>query len=112
MTVAADPAFGRREDHLTLTVPVTYPEAPLGATVSVPTPDGPVSLKVPAGTTSGRTFRGKGKGFPRKGGTGDLMVTVEVAVPANMSPAAREALEAYAAIAPDDPRKDLRGVTL
>lgn len=112
VTVAAHPAFGRREDHLTLTVPVTYPEAALGATVSVPTPDGPVSLKVPAGTTSGRTFRVKGKGFPRKGGTGDLMVTVEVAVPANMSPAAREALEAYAAIAPDDPRKHLRGVTL
>ena len=112
VTVAPHSVFGRREDHLTLTVPVTYPEAALGATVSVPTPTGPLSLKVPAGTTSGRTFRVKGRGFPRKGGLGDLMVTVEVAVPATLSAAAREALEAYAAAAPDDPREHLRAATL
>ena len=111
VTVAPHAVYGRREDHLTLTLPVTYPEAALGATVSVPTPDGPVSLKVPAGTTTGRTFRVKGRGFPRKGGAGDLMVSVEVAVPASMSSAARKALEAYAAAAPSDPREQLRAAT-
>ena len=88
-------------------MPVTYPEAALGAQVRVPTPDGPVTLKVPAGTTSGRTFRVKGRGIARKAGAGDLMVTVEVAVPARLSDAARDALQAYAAVATDDPRAQL-----
>ena len=108
VTVSAHPLFGRRGEHLTLSVPVTYPEAALGAQVSIPTPDGPVTLKVPAGTASGRTFRVKGKGFPKKGGVGDLLVTVDVTVPATLTPAAREALEAYALAAPDDPRTHLK----
>ena len=112
VTVTPHPVWGRRGDHLTLTVPVTYPEAALGAQVSVPTPDGQVTLKVPAGTTSGRTFRVKGRGVPKKGAVGDLLVTVEVAVPANMTAEARAALEAYAAAAPDDPRAHLREVAL
>lgn len=110
VTVSPHPVFGRRADHLTLTVPVTYPEAAMGAQVSVPTPDGSVTLKVPAGTSSGRTFRVKGRGFTRKGGVGDLMVTVEVVVPTTLTAAAREALEAYAAAAPDDPRAHLASV--
>ncbi len=96
--------FARKGDHLTLTVPVTFPEAALGAQVSVPTLDDPVTLKVPAGTSSGRTFRVKGRGVP---GKGDLLVTVEVAVPARLSPEAETALQAYAAAAPDDPRAHL-----
>ena len=107
VTVPPHPVFGRRGDHLTITVPVTYPEAVLGAQVPVPTPAGPVTLKVPAGTTSGRTFRVRGKGVPRKAGSGDLLVTVEVAVPATLSAEARTALEAYAAVAPQDPRAHL-----
>ena len=107
VTVTKHAVFGRRGDHLTITVPVTYPEAALGAQVPVPTPDGPVTLKVPAGTTSGRTFRVKGRGIPRKGGAGDLMVTVEVAVPARLSDEAKTALQAYAAVATDDPRAHL-----
>ena len=63
---------------------------------------------MPAGTTSGRTFRVKGRGIPRKGGTGDLMVTVEVAVPARLSDEAKAALQAYAAAAPEDPRAQLK----
>ena len=97
--------LGRRDQHLTLTVPVTFPEAALGAQVSVPTLDGPVTLKIPAGTTSGRTFRVKGRGVPGK--AGDLLVTVEVAVPATLSKDAAKALAAYAAAAPDDPRASL-----
>jgi molecular chaperone DnaJ len=97
--------FGRRGDHLTLTVPITFPEATLGTTLRVPTLDGSVGLKVPPGTTSGRTFRVKGRGIAKRGGgTGDLLVTVEVAVPQKLSGDAREALEKYASAQADDPR--------
>ncbi len=102
--------FGRRDDHLTLTVPVTFPEAVLGAEVKVPTLHGtPVTLKVPPGTSNGRTFRVRGKGVARRdGGHGDLLVTVEVAVPQRVDGAAREALESYrAATGGDDPRAGL-----
>ncbi len=102
--------FGRRDDNLTLSVPVTFPEAALGATVSVPTLGGAnVSLKIPPGTTTGRTFRVKGRGVPHKDGTrGDLLVSMEVAVPPTLSDDAKAALEAYAAAtATDDPRGHL-----
>ncbi|MGB8649310.1 MAG: molecular chaperone DnaJ [Mycobacteriales bacterium] len=112
VTVTPHKLFGRKGNHLTLTVPVTFPEAALGANVAVPTPDGPVTLKVPAGTKSGRTFRVKGKGFPSKSGHGDLLVTVEVDVPATLTDAQREALEAYAAAADVAPRQHLKEATL
>ncbi len=88
--------FGRKGDHLTITVPVAFDEAALGAQISVPTLDGPpVRLKVPAGTPSGRTFRAKGKGAATKAGTrGDLLVTVEVQVPTDLDDAQRAAVEA------------------
>ena len=56
--------FGRRGRNLTLTVPVAFAEAALGTTLTVPTLDEPVTLRVPAGTPSGRTFRVKGRGVP------------------------------------------------
>jgi len=112
VTVTPHPVFGRKGDNLTLTVPVTFTEAVLGTQVSVPTPDGPVTLKVPPGTRSGRTFRVKGKGFPTKGGWGDLLVTVEVDVPATLKDEEKAALEAYAAVATQDPRVHLKGITL
>jgi len=101
--------FGRRGDALTLPVPVTFPEAALGTTLTVPTLDGPVTLKVPAGTTGGRVLRVRGKGIPQRGGgaRGDLLVTIEVAVPKKVSGKAKEALEAYAAVASEDPRAHL-----
>ena len=111
VTVAPHPLFGRKDQHLTLTVPVTFAEAVLGTKVSVPTPDGPVTLKVPAGTRSGRTFRVRGKGFPTKGGHGDLLVTVEVDVPTALDEKAKEALQAYADVATGDVRAHLREVT-
>jgi molecular chaperone DnaJ len=89
--------FGRRGNDLTLTAPVTFPELVLGAEVSVPTLDGgSVRLRVPPGTRSGRTFRVKGRGVQSKKGAGDLLVTVEVAVPQKLSDAQRKAVEALA----------------
>src|SRR5690242_2734712 len=99
--------FGRKGDDLTLTVPVSFAEAALGTTLTVPTLDGSVSLKVPAGTTSGRTLRVRGRGVPSKGRHGDLLVTVEVAVPATLNPAQRAALEALAAELDEDPRPQI-----
>ena len=91
--------FGRKDDNLTVDVPVSFAEAALGAEITVPTLAGPpVTLKIPAGTPNGRTFRVRGKGAPRKDGTyGDLLATVQVQVPAKLDPAAREAVEAYRA---------------
>jgi len=106
--VQPHPLFARKGDAVTLRVPVTFPEAALGAEVKVPTPAGtPVTLRIPAGTASGRTFRVRGRGVPKKAGAGDLLVTVEVAVPANLSEKARTALQAYADATPDDPRAGL-----
>jgi len=95
--VAPHPLFGRRGDNLTLTVPVSFDEAALGADIKVPTLGGPaVTVKIPPGTPNGRTFRVRGKGAARKDGhRGDLLVTVEVQVPAVLDDAARSAVEAF-----------------
>jgi len=85
--------FGRKGNDLTLTVPITFAEATLGATLTVPTLDGNVTLKVPAGTASGQTLRVRGRGVPGKGRAGDLLVTVEVAVPKRLTPAAEDAVK-------------------
>ena len=94
--VGPHPVFGRKNEHLTVTVPVTFPEATLGADIKVPTLNGsPVTLKLPPGTPNGRTFRVRGRGARRPDGTyGDLLVTVEVAVPARVDRKAKDALEA------------------
>jgi molecular chaperone DnaJ len=108
--VEPHPLFGRDGDNLTVTLPVTFPEAALGAQVEVPTFDGStVTVKLPPGTPSGRTLRVKGKGVRRKDGTaGDLLVNVSVAVPQKLDGAAKEAVEAYAsATAADNPRVGL-----
>jgi molecular chaperone DnaJ len=90
--VAAHPIFGRKGDNLTVDLPLSYPEAALGANVQVPTLNGPVTLKVPAGTASGKTFRVKGKGAPKRSGHGDLMVTVHVDVPKKLTKREKELL--------------------
>ncbi|OYO18705.1 molecular chaperone DnaJ [Enemella dayhoffiae] len=108
--VRPHPVFGRSGDNLTITVPITFTEAALGAQISVPTLNGPaVRLKIPAGTPNGRTFRARGKGVTRKDGTpADLLVTVEVVVPQSLSEDARSALQAYASAATEpDPRAGL-----
>lgn len=105
--VSPHEVFGRSGDDLTVTVPVTFPELTLGTKVTVPTLESTVTLKVPSGTHSGRTLRVKGKGIARRDGrTGDLLVTLEVAVPDKLERAARDALESYAtATAGHDPRE-------
>jgi len=105
--VAEHELFGRKGDDLTLTVPITYAEAALGTTLTVPTLDGAVSLKVPAGTASGRTLRVRGRGVPGKRTSGDLLVTVEVAVPARLTAEQRELLEKLAAAMDEDPRPQI-----
>lgn len=104
--------FGRQGNDLTLTAPMTFAEMALGTTLTVPTLDGKVTLKVPAGTASGRVLRARGKGITKRDGTsGDLLITLEVTVPNNMSSEARTALEAYADATKDhDPRGDLNAL--
>jgi molecular chaperone DnaJ len=102
--------FGRSGDDLTITVPVTFPEAVLGTTITVPTLDGKVSMKVRPGTSSGQVQRVRGRGIQRHDGRqGDMLVTIQVAVPSKLDGAAEDALRAYAdATADQDPRVDLQ----
>jgi molecular chaperone DnaJ len=109
VSVRKHPVFERDGQNLRVDVPVTFVEAALGATIQVPTLGGdPVKLRVAPGTPSGRVLRVKGRGVPGKNGTGDLLATVQVAVPSHLSDKARAALDALAAALPDeDPREDL-----
>lgn len=105
--VAPDERFGRRGDDLTVTVPVTYPEAVLGAKIRVPTLDGrTVTVRVPPGTPSGRVLRVRGHGVHRDDHRGDLLVTVEIAVPGKVSRKERKAVEDLAAAIDWTPRTD------
>jgi molecular chaperone DnaJ len=87
--------YARRGDDLVVDVPVTYSQATLGAQVEVPTPDGPVTVKVKPGTTDGTLLRVKGKGAPKlKGsGRGDVLARVKLTVPKKLSKKQRELLE-------------------
>jgi molecular chaperone DnaJ len=108
--VDAHPVFGRSRDNLTVTVPVTFAEATLGAEIKVPSHRGmPVSVRIPAGTPTGRTFRVRGKGVRRADGTvGDLLVTVNVQVPQDLGDKAKAALESFRdATAGPDPRDEI-----
>lgn len=101
--------FSRDGDNIRVTVPVTFAEAALGATIQVPTLGGePVKLKVSPGTPNGRTLRVKGKGVQFGNRQGDLLATVEVLVPAHVSVKAKKLLEEFESELPaEDPRADL-----
>jgi molecular chaperone DnaJ len=104
--VGGHPVFGRKGKELTVAVPVTFSEAALGTTLSVPTLDRPVTLKVPPGTRSGRVLRVRGRGVPASSGAGDLLVTVEVAVPDSLSDPEREAVVALGDLMKGDPLRE------
>jgi molecular chaperone DnaJ len=100
--------FGRKGKDLTLALPVTFPEAALGATISVPTMESSVQLKIAPGTKSGQTLRIRGKGAAVTGGNGDLLVTIEVLVPTQLSDTERAAITALQAAQGEfNPRKHL-----
>lgn len=109
VTVRDHPVFRMDGLNLRLDVPVTFAEAALGAQIEVPTLGGsPVKLRVPAGTPSGRVLRVKGRGVQSKKGTGDLLATIQVAVPSHLPAAAKDALEAFQQAMPDEnPREQL-----
>lgn len=109
VTVEPHPVFTIDGPDVRLTVPITFPEAVLGTEIEVPTPDGGrVRLKVPAGTPSGRTLRARGRGVNTPKRAGDLLVTLQVAVPQRVDGRAREALQAFAeATAGESPRAEL-----
>ncbi len=114
--VGKDTLFGRRGRNLTLSVPVTFPEAALGTTITVPTLDDPVTLRVPPGTSSGALLRVRGRGVPSNGGNGakgtskpgDLIVKIDVVVPSSLSEEQRGLIESLAALADGSPREYLR----
>lgn len=107
--VRKHPVFERDGQNLRLKVPVTFSEAALGATIEVPTLGGEtVRLRVQPGTPSGRVLRVKGRGVKSAKGTGDLLAEVQIVVPSHLSDAAREALEAFRDVEPNEnPREDL-----
>jgi molecular chaperone DnaJ len=110
--VERHPVFGRRGRNLTLSVPVTFPEAALGTTVTVPTLDSPVTVRIPAGTSPGTTLRVRGRGVPAGGGrngakAGDLMVKVDVVVPTQLTDEQRAAVQSLAEVTDAAPREFL-----
>jgi molecular chaperone DnaJ len=114
VSVVPHQIFGRKGRDLTLTLPITFSEASLGADVKVPTLDGgTVTLKVPAGTQAGKTFRirGKGGGGSSNGSMGDMLVTVNVVIPQKLTKEARELLEQFAGVQPESPREHLETAT-
>jgi DnaJ-class molecular chaperone len=111
VSVAPHPQFERRGDDLHLALPITAPEAALGATIEVPTLRGKVSMKIPPATSSGRTFRLPGYGMPRVkgGGAGDEMVTVKIMMPAELTSAEKELYERLRTLRADTPRGYAQG---
>jgi DnaJ-class molecular chaperone len=107
VTIAPHKLFAREGVNLRLELPVTLYEAVLGAKVRVPTLDGAVDLAIPAATSSGRTFRLKGKGMPGKGGPGDLLAVVRIVLPERGDEALSELMRKWRDGKPYDPRKDL-----
>src|SRR5437773_1360111 len=111
VSVAPDTQFERKGDDVHVTLPITAPEAALGATIEVPTLRGKVSMKIPPATSSGRTFRLPGYGMPRLkgGGAGDELITVRIVMPAELTAAEKELYERLRALRTDSPRGYAQG---
>jgi molecular chaperone DnaJ len=109
--VRPHPWFTRKGDHLYCEIPVSVPEAALGARIRVPTPDGPAVVTIPPGTQGGQTFRLRARGWPRRGrdGRGDLLVCARVVIPRNTGSSLEEVLRTLQRLLPEDPRAELWG---
>jgi DnaJ-class molecular chaperone len=107
VSIAPHHLFERNGNDLRIELPVTLYEAVLGGKVRVPTLNGAVELSIPANTSSGRTFRLKGKGFPAKSGAGDLMATVRIVLPESSDQALDELMTSWRELKPYDPRKGM-----
>jgi len=109
ITVSITPhaVFALEGADVRLDLPVTLYEAALGAKVRVPTLDKPVEITIPPWTSSGRTFRLKGKGFPAKTGRGDLLATVRIVLPENSDAELEALMKKWRGEKPYDPRKDM-----
>jgi DnaJ-class molecular chaperone len=107
VSIAPHHTFTLDGNDIRLDLPVTLYEAALGAKVRVPTLDRPVELTIPPGTSGGRTFRLKGKGFPAKEGRGDLLATVRIMLPAQSDPDFEALMKKWRTEKPYDPRKDM-----
>lgn len=107
--VEEDPVYSREGNDLRMTLPVTFAEATLGANVELPLIDGStVTVKVPAGSDSGRTLRLKGRGVATKKGTGDLLATISVVVPKDLTPEQLDSIKSLADLLDQsDPRAEL-----
>jgi len=107
VSVAEHPIFTLEGADVRLDLPITLDEATLGAKVRVPTLDRPVEITIPPWTSSGRTFRLKGKGFPAKEGHGDLLATVRIALPERSDPELEALMKKWRSEKPYDPRKGI-----
>jgi DnaJ-class molecular chaperone len=109
VSLAPDAIFTVEGADIRLDLPVTLYEAALGAKVRVPTLDRPVELTIPPGTNGGRTFRLKGKGYPAKGGRGDLLATIRIMLPPQSDPDFETLMKKWRTEKPYEPRKDMEG---
>jgi DnaJ-class molecular chaperone len=107
VSIAPHSTFKLDGADLRLDLPITLYEAVLGAKVRVPTLDKPLEITIPAGTSSGRTFRLKGKGFPAKEGRGDLLATVRIVLPEHTDPELEDLMKKWLADKPYDPRNGM-----
>ena len=109
--VRPHPFFTRKGDNLYCEVPITVPEAALGARIQIPTPDAAAMVTIPAGTQSGQIFRIRGKGCSRldRGGRGDLLVVTRVVIPRNADSTLEEVLRTLQRLLPENPRAELWG---
>ena len=107
VSIAPHPLFKRDGNDLRLDLPITLYEAVLGGKVRTPTLDGAVMLTIPPNTSSGRTFRLKGKGFPAKSGKGDQLITVLVVLPERSDPELEALMKKWRDDKPYDPRQAL-----
>ena len=110
INIAPHRFWTREGDDLTCEVPITFAEAALGATIDVPTPDGEVKMKIPAGTQGGQTFRlsGRGVAHHKGGGKGDIFVKVNIAVPKNLGPREEELINELSRLRDQNVRLNLQ----